>query len=559
MAVSNKNSKRSPQTTIIKVGANEMGKLPPQAQELEDSVLGALMIETEAFGTVADLLRPEVFYKDQNRLVFEAIRELAVNDQPIDILSVGEKLKSKGTLEKAGGAVYLADLTRRVASTAHLHYHAEIIAKKATARDLISMAAQIEEKAFDETQDIDDLMQEAEAGIFEITQRSQKRSVTQVDSVIEEAFARMEKAAKNTGNISGIPSGFHALDKITSGWQTPDLIIIAARPAMGKTAFVLSMAKNIAVDRGIPTAIFSLEMSNVQLVNRLIMNVCELEGDKIKTGKMSKEDKLRLNTKINIMKGKPLYMDDTPSLSIYELRSKARKLVNEHGVKLIIIDYLQLMNAQGSSFGSREQEVSIISRGLKGLAKELDIPIIALSQLNRGVEARTGIEGKTPQLSDLRESGAIEQDADMVCFIHRPEYYRIFNDEKSGKDLRGLAQIIVAKHRNGATDSIWLRFRGKYAKFQNEDDAFDSNELDGPMLPDSGAVTISSSMNSPLGAVSFGQQLNPDGASINSLGENIAVVAISRYRLLRSMTVQPLRISRLSWTWRNSMRSALNP
>ena len=480
------------------------------------------MIEKEAFGTVADLLRPEVFYKDQNRLVFEAIRELAVNDQPIDILSVGEKLKSKGTLEKAGGAVYLADLTRRVASTAHLHYHAEIIAKKATARDLISMAAQIEEKAFDETQDIDDLMQEAEAGIFEITQRSQKRSVTQVDSVIEEAFARMEKAAKNTGNISGIPSGFHALDKITSGWQTPDLIIIAARPAMGKTAFVLSMAKNIAVDRGIPTAIFSLEMSNVQLVNRLIMNVCELEGDKIKTGKMSKEDKLRLNTKINIMKGKPLYMDDTPSLSIYELRSKARKLVNEHGVKLIIIDYLQLMNAQGSSFGSREQEVSIISRGLKGLAKELDIPIIALSQLNRGVEARTGIEGKTPQLSDLRESGAIEQDADMVCFIHRPEYYRIFNDEKSGKDLRGLAQIIVAKHRNGATDSIWLRFRGKYAKFQNEDDAFDANELDGPMLPDSGAVTISSSMNSPLGAVSFGQQLNPDGASINSLGENIA-------------------------------------
>lgn len=522
MAVSNKNSKRSPQTTIIKVGANEMGKLPPQAQELEDSVLGALMIEKEAFGTVADLLRPEVFYKDQNRLVFEAIRELAVNDQPIDILSVGEKLKSKGTLEKAGGAVYLADLTRRVASTAHLHYHAEIIAKKATARDLISMAAQIEEKAFDETQDIDDLMQEAEAGIFEITQRSQKRSVTQVDSVIEEAFARMEKAAKNTGNISGIPSGFHALDKITSGWQTPDLIIIAARPAMGKTAFVLSMAKNIAVDRGIPTAIFSLEMSNVQLVNRLIMNVCELEGDKIKTGKMSKEDKLRLNTKINIMKGKPLYMDDTPSLSIYELRSKARKLVNEHGVKLIIIDYLQLMNAQGSSFGSREQEVSIISRGLKGLAKELDIPIIALSQLNRGVEARTGIEGKTPQLSDLRESGAIEQDADMVCFIHRPEYYRIFNDEKSGKDLRGLAQIIVAKHRNGATDSIWLRFRGKYAKFQNEDDAFDSNELDGPMLPDSGAVTISSSMNSPLGAVSFGQQMDPDGASINSLGENIA-------------------------------------
>ncbi len=498
MAGSSRNNKRGSQTTIIKVGANEAGKLPPQAQELEDSVLGALMIEKDAYGTVADLLRPEVFYKDQNRVVYEAIRELAAKDQPIDILSVGEKLKSQGMLEKAGGAVYLADLTRRVASTAHLRYHAEVIAKKATARDVIALAAQIEEMGFDETQDVDELMQTAEAGIFEISQRSQKRDVTQIDPVIEEAFKRMEKAAKNTGSISGIPSGFHALDKITSGWQTPDLVIIAARPAMGKTAFVLSMAKHIAIDREIPTAVFSLEMSNVQLVNRLIMNVCELEGDKIKTGKMTKEDAKRLNTKINIMKGKPLYLDDTPSLSIFELRSKARKLVREHGVRLIIIDYLQLMNAQGSSFGSREQEVSIISRGLKGLAKELDIPIIALSQLNRGVESRQGIEGKTPQLSDLRESGAIEQDADMVCFIHRPEYYHIYSDDKTGKDLRGLAQIIVAKHRNGATDSIWLRFRGKYAKFQNEDEAVDPDEQNSvmPMADESNSVSIQSGMNS---------------------------------------------------------------
>jgi replicative DNA helicase len=522
MAGTSKTSKRAPQTTIIKVGANEAGKLPPQAQELEDSVIGALMIEKEAYGTVADLLRPEVFYKDQNRMVFEAIRELAAKDQPIDVMTVGEKMKTQGTLEKAGGLVYLADLSRRVASAAHLRYHAQIIAQKATARDLIAMAAQIEEKAYDETQDIDDLMQEAEAGIFEITQRSQKRDVTQIDPVIEEAFKRMEKAAQNTGSISGIPSGFHALDKITSGWQTPDLVIIAARPAMGKTAFVLSMAKHMAIDREIPTAIFSLEMSNVQLVNRLIMNVCEIEGEKIKTGKMSKADSQKLNTKINIMKGKPLYMDDTPSLSIFELRSKARKLVHDHGVRIIIIDYLQLMNAQGSSFGSREQEVSIISRGLKGLAKELDIPIIALSQLNRGVEARTGIEGKTPQLSDLRESGAIEQDADMVCFIHRPEYYHIYTDEKSAKDLRGLAQIIVAKHRNGATDSIWLRFRGKYAKFQNEDEAIDPDELNTPMIPDGGGMSIQSSMNSAMGAVSFGQQMNADGASMNSLGEDLS-------------------------------------
>ena len=491
MAGTSKNSKRTPSTTIIKVGANEAGKLPPQAQELEDSVLGALMIEKDAYGTVADLLRPEVFYKDQNRVVYEAIRELAAKDQPIDIMTVGEKLKSQGTLEKAGGAVYQADLT------AHLRYHAEVIAKKATARDVIALAAQIEEMGFDETQDVDELMQTAEAGIFEISQRSQKRDVTQIDPVIEEAFARMEKAAKNTGSISGIPSGFHALDKITSGWQSPDLVIIAARPAMGKTAFVLSMAKHMAVDREIPTAVFSLEMSNVQLVNRLIMNVCELEGDKIKTGKMSKEDAKRLNTKINIMKGKPLYLDDTPSLSIFELRSKARKLVREHGVQIIIIDYLQLMNAQGTSFGSREQEVSIISRGQKGLAKELDIPIIALSQLNRGVEARQGIEGKTPQLADLRESGAIEQDADMVCFIHRPEYYHLYSDDKTGKDLRGLAQIIVAKHRNGATDSIWLRFRGKYAKFQNEDEAIDPDEQNSviPMADETNSITFQSSMN----------------------------------------------------------------
>ena len=511
MAGTSKNSKRSPQTTIIKVGANELGKLPPQAPELEDSVLGALMIEKDAYGTVADLLRPEVFYKDQNRMIFEAIRELAAKDQPIDALSVGEKLRSLGTLEKAGGVVYIAELTRRVASTAHLRYHAQVIAQKATARDLIAMAAQIEEKGFDETQDVEELMQEAEAGIFEISQRSQKRDVTQIDPVIEEAFARMDKAAKNDGSISGIPSGFHALDKITSGWQTPDLIIIAARPAMGKTAFVLSMAKNMAVDRNIPVAIFSLEMSNVQLVNRLIMNVCELEGDKIKTGKMTKEDTRRLNTKINIMKGKPLYLDDTPSLSIFELRSKARKLVREHGVKMIIIDYLQLMNASGMSYGSRQEEVSTISRSLKGLAKELNIPIIALSQLNRSVEQRTSSnpespDSKRPQLSDLRESGAIEQDADMVCFIHRPEYYKIYKDQH-GNDTKGKAEIIIAKHRNGAVGDVILRFRSEYARFLNLDD-------DMPPLPtDDGTIKPTPSK---LNAGGLGDE-NFDGLDISSM------------------------------------------
>ena len=472
------NRKRRTEPTVIKVGANEMGKLPPQALELEESVLGALMIEKDAFGQVADLLRPESFYSDHNRLIFEAIRALSVKEAPIDVLSVAEQMRAMGTLEQVGGVVYLSELTQRVASAAHLRYHAQIVAQKATARDLITIACQIEEKGYDETQDVKELMEFAQGRIFDVAKRTQARDVTQIDPVISEAFERMHKASENEGNISGVPSGFDELDKITSGWQKSDLIIIAARPAMGKTAFVLSMAKNIAVNYRRAVAMFSLEMSNVQLVNRLIMNVCEIEGDKIKNGRLTKAEWEKLDNKILDLQGAPLYVDDTPGLSVFELRSKARRLVNEKHVELIIIDYLQLMNANGSNFGSREQEVSIISRTLKGLAKELDIPVIALSQLNRSVEKRdqsNSVDGKKPQLSDLRESGAIEQDADMVCFIHRPEYYHLYYDEKQGKDLRGLGQIIVAKHRNGATDEIWLRFIGKYAKFQNESDAFDDD------------------------------------------------------------------------------------
>ena len=480
MAVTPK--RKTTQPTIIKVGANDLGKLPPQALELEESVIGAMMIEKDAFNTVADLLRPESFYADKHRFIFEAIRSLAAKEAPVDVLSVAEELKRSGKLELAGGIIYLSELTRRVASAAHLHYHAQIVAQKATARDLITMACQIEEKGYDETQDVDDLVEEATAKIFEISQRAQKRDVTHIYPVISEAFERMHKAAKNDGNISGIPSGFNALDKITSGWQKSDLVIIAARPAMGKTAFVLSMAKNMAVDFKVPVAIFSLEMSNVQLVNRLIMNVCEIEGSKIRNGRLTQSEWDRLENQINVLREAPIYVDDTPGLSVYELQSKARKLVKEHGIQIIIIDYLQLMNANGSSFGSREQEVSIISRNLKGLAKELDIPVIALSQLSRAVEKRdssnSNVDGKKPLLSDLRESGAIEQDADMVCFIHRPEYYKLY-DDGNGKDLRGLGQIIVAKHRNGATDEIWLRFIGKYTRFQNEDAAYDSDMYDG--------------------------------------------------------------------------------
>lgn len=490
----NKTKRKTTQPTIIKVGANEMGKLPPQALELEQSVIGALMIEKDAFATVADLLRPESFYSDQHRHIFEAIRSLSTKDAPIDVLSVTEELRTMGNLELAGGVVYLSELTQRVASAAHLRYHAQIVAQKATARDLIGLACQIEEKGYDETQDVDELMQEAEAGVFEISQRSQKRDVTHIFPVITEAFERMHKASQNEGNISGIPSGFTELDKITSGWQKSDLVIIAARPAMGKTAFVLSMAKNIAVDFNIPVAIFSLEMSNVQLVNRLIMNVCEIEGSKIRNGRLTKAEWDKLENNISVLQNAPIYVDDTPGLSVFELRSKARKLVKDKKIQLIIIDYLQLMNANGTNFGSREQEVSIISRTLKGLAKELDIPVIALSQLSRAVEKRdssnSNVDGKKPLLSDLRESGAIEQDADMVCFIHRPEYYKLY-DDGNGKDLRGLGQIIVAKHRNGATDEIWLRFIGKYTRFQNENDAYDES-----LYADVQYGTQSSRMNS---------------------------------------------------------------
>jgi replicative DNA helicase len=340
------------------------------------------------------------------------------------------------------------------------------------ARELISFSSQIQSKAFDETMDVDDLMQEAEASLFEISQRNMKKDVIQINPVIDEAIHLINVAAQRDDGLSGLASGFTELDKITSGWQKSDLIIIAARPAMGKTAFVLSMAKNIGVNYKKPVGIFSLEMSNVQLVNRLIINVCEIEGEKIKNGQLADYEWVQLDKKIKELYDSPIYIDDTPSLSIFELRTKARRLVRENKVEIIIIDYLQLMNASGTTFGSREQEVSTISRSLKGLAKELNIPIIALSQLNRSVESRSSAnaaESKRPQLSDLRESGAIEQDADMVCFIHRPEYYKITEDA-NGKSLVGIAEIIVAKHRNGATGDVRLRFRSQFAKFMNEED-----------------------------------------------------------------------------------------
>ncbi len=451
------------------VVAPDMGKLPPQARELEEAVLGALMLEKDAYSVISDILKPESFYDPIHQLIFGAIQGLAMQQKPVDVLTVVEELKRRGELETAGGAVYVAELSEKVASAAHIEYHARIIAQKYLARELITFSSEITHQAFDETIDVDDLMQETEGRLFEISQRNVKKDVIQINPVIREAMQNIEAAANRKDGMSGLPTGFKELDKLTSGWQNSDLVIIAARPAMGKTAFVLSMAKNMALDYEVPVGVFSLEMSNVQLVNRLIVNVCQIKGESIKSGRLSDDEWIRLDKNHKLLYNAPIYIDDTPSLSVFELRTKARRLVRESHVKILIIDYLQLMNASGMSFGSREQEVSTISRSLKGLAKELNIPIIALSQLNRGVETRQGNEGKRPQLADLRESGAIEQDADIVCFIHRPEYYRITEDEQ-GNSLIGVAEIIVAKHRNGPTGLAKMRFDSEYARFQNMDD-----------------------------------------------------------------------------------------
>ena len=480
MAEQKRNTRNTKSAKVQPV--NDYGRIQPQAPELEEAVLGALMIEKDAYSLVSEILRPESFYEHRHQLIYSAITDLAVNQKPVDILTVKEQLSKRGELEEVGGPFYITQLSSKVASSAHIEYHARIIAQKSLARELITFTSNIQSKAFDETLDVDDLMQEAEGKLFEISQQNMKKDYTQINPVIDEAYKLIQKAAARTDGLSGLESGFTKLDKMTSGWQNSDLIIIAARPAMGKTAFVLSMAKNIAVDFRNPVALFSLEMSNVQLVNRLISNVCEIESGKIKSGQLAGHEWQQLDYKLKNLLDAPLYVDDTPSLSVFELRTKARRLVREHGVKIIIIDYLQLMNASGMAFGSRQEEVSTISRSLKGLAKELNIPIIALSQLNRGVESREGIDGKRPQLSDLRE--AIEQDADMVCFIHRPEYYKIYQDDR-GNDLRGMAEIVIAKHRNGAVGEVLLRFKGEFTRFSNPEDDMVipmPGETVGPML-----------------------------------------------------------------------------
>jgi replicative DNA helicase len=450
----------------------ERGKIPPQAVDLEEAVIGAMLIDKKGVDEVIDILQPEAFYKEANQHIFTAIHALFETSEPIDLLTVSAQLRKMGLLEKVGGDFYLVQLSKKVSTSAHIEFHARIILQKFIQRSLIKISNEIIEDAFKESIDVFDLLDVAESKLYDVTQGNIKKSSETAQNLVIQAKKRIGEIAKRDG-LSGVATGFEKLDALTSGWQPSDLIIIAARPGMGKTALTLSMARNIAVTKQTPVAFFSLEMSSVQLITRLISSETGLSSEKLRTGKLASHEWEQLNVKVGDLERAPLFIDDTTSLSIFDLRAKARRLSSQHGIKLIVVDYLQLMTAGTSNkSGNREQEISTISRNLKALAKELNIPVIALSQLSRAVETRGGT--KRPLLSDLRESGAIEQDADIVSFIYRPEYYGIDEwDDDERTPSEGQAEFIVAKHRNGGLDNIRLKFIGNLGKFDNLE-SFDS-------------------------------------------------------------------------------------
>ena len=471
-------------------------KIQPQAKELEEVVLGAMLVEKSAVNAVIDVLQPESFYVEAYGEVFRAIQTLFNNSEPIDLLTVTEQLRKDGKLDMLGGSHRVASLTSRVASSANVEFHARIIAQKHIQRELIRVSNAIIEKAYDETSDVFDLLDEAESKLFEVAEGNIRKSYESMSTVMRQALDDIEAARNNEDGVSGVPSGFHDLDKITGGWQRSDMIVLAARPGMGKTAFVLSMARNMAVDHDIPVAVFSLEMSAVQLVQRLISSETEINSDKFRKGNLEEHEYQQLHSRCGKLSKAPLFIDDTPGLNIFELRAKCRRLKAQHGIDMVIIDYLQLMSA-GSDKGNREQEISSISRSIKGIAKELDVPIIALSQLSRNVETRGG--DKRPLLSDLRESGAIEQDADIVAFIYRAEYYGI-TEHPDGIDTAGLGELILAKHRHGALDTIKMKFVKNLAKFANYDTFGDLGMGGGAMQPNAAfgapvTKTLPSKMN----------------------------------------------------------------
>ncbi|MFN3839945.1 MAG: replicative DNA helicase [Cyclobacteriaceae bacterium] len=449
---------------LVRDISESLGKLPPQALDLEEAVLGALMLEKGALNAVVEFLKPEHFYSEQHQEIYRAIIELFKGSEPVDMRTVVNQLRKEGKIELVGGAYYIAELTSKVSSAANIEYHARVVIEMAIKRTLIQIASQIHHDAYEDTTDVFELLDKTEQAIFEISDSNLRKNYDNMRNLMYRAITELQKLKEHKDGLTGVPSGFSALDRITSGWQNSDLIIIAARPGMGKTAFVVSAMRNAAVDFKRPVAIFSLEMASVQLVNRMISAEAELEGEKIRKGQLADFEWQQLVHKTNKLSAAPIFIDDTPALTILELRAKCRRLKAEHGVELIIVDYLQLM--RGDTGGNREQEIASISRALKGIAKELAVPVIALSQLSRGVETRGG--DKRPQLSDLRESGSIEQDADLVIFLYRPEYYKITVDEE-GNSTQNLGEVIISKHRNGTTGSVKLKFIGKFTKFTDYD------------------------------------------------------------------------------------------
>lgn len=446
-------------------------KIQPQATDLEEAVLGALMLEKDALSAVIDVLKPELFYDERHKRIFEAIQQLFEKSKPVDILTVTSELRANGNLEMIGGAYFITYLTNRVSSAANIEYHARIISQKYIQRELIRISTEIIKNAYEDTTDIFDLLDMAEKNLFDIAQNNLRRDTQKMDDIIKQSLASLEELRTKTDGLTGVPSGFTDLDRITGGWQKSDLVIIAARPAMGKTAFVLTAARNAAVDFNKPTVVFSLEMSSVQLVNRLISGEAEIEQEKIRKGNLAEWEWQQLHSKIGRLSEATLLIDDTPALNIFEFRAKCRRLKSQYDIQMIIIDYLQLMHGKGEGGGNREQEIGSISRALKSVAKELEVPVLALSQLSRAVESRPGQNGKRPMLSDLRESGSIEQDADMVLFLYRPEYYGIMEDE-SGRSNAGVGEVIIGKNRHGETGIVPLRFIGKYVKFGDLEDSF---------------------------------------------------------------------------------------
>ncbi|MFY7653027.1 MAG: replicative DNA helicase [Chitinophagaceae bacterium] len=479
----NKDRKRRKPT--IDVSSLLYGKIPPQAKDLEEAVLGAIMLEKSAFDTVSEILKPECFYVEAHEHIFRCMQALQQKNIPIDILTVVEELKFRELLDTVGGPYYVTKLTNAVVSTANIEAHARIVLQKFVQRELIKISGEIIGEAYEDSTDVFDLLNDAEDRIFKITNNFLKTDYQEMASALSQAINRIDELRTKTEDISGVPSSFPSLDKITYGWQATDLIILAARPSVGKTAFALNLARNAALNpiKPTPVGFFSLEMSAGQLVQRILSAESEIPLEKISRGKMEDYEYQQLHSKgIKRLENAPIYIDDTAALNIFEFRAKARRLVNKHQVGIIIIDYLQLMSGSSDNKnGNREQEISSISRNLKGLAKELKIPIIALSQLSRAVETRK--ESKMPQLSDLRESGAIEQDADMVMFIYRPEYYDLNNNEM-GESVKGETHIRIAKHRNGSLDTVKLQANLAIQRFYDagsaDNGSFGSNPFSTP-------------------------------------------------------------------------------